>query len=50
MLAGATAKAQRTTKGEKRDDVGNGTTATAEDGKTGAGQKKDQRKKFLGIF
>ncbi len=50
VLSGARANQQRTTKGETRDDVGNGTTATAEDGKTGAGQKKDQRKKFLGIF
>jgi uncharacterized protein involved in outer membrane biogenesis len=50
VLAGATAAAQRTTKGEKRDDVGNGTTATAEDGKLGSGQRKQQRKKFLGIF
>jgi uncharacterized protein involved in outer membrane biogenesis len=50
VLAGATAAAQKTTKGEQRDDVGNGTTATAEDGKLGGGQRKQQRKKFLGIF
>ncbi len=47
ILAGATAKAQRTTKGEARDDVGRGTTAKDEDGKGGT---KGQRKKFLGIF
>ena len=40
VLAGATAAAQRTTKGDKRDDVGDGRTGKA-DGK---------RKKFLGIF
>lgn len=50
VLAGATAKAQRTTKGEARDDVGRGTTAKAEDGKTSEAEKKGQRKKFLGIF
>lgn len=50
VLAGATAKAQRTTKGLARDDVGRGTTATNEDGSRPKGQKKDQRKKFLGIF
>ena len=47
VLAGARANAQRTTKGEKRDDVGNGTDASA-DGKAKAPKKK--RKKFLGIF
>jgi uncharacterized protein involved in outer membrane biogenesis len=50
VLAGATAKAQRTTKGEARDDVGRGTTAKAEDGKTSEAEKKGQKKKFLGIF
>ncbi|GGO92683.1 AsmA family protein [Stakelama pacifica] len=50
VLAGAKASAQRTAKGEKRDDVGNGTTATSEDGKQDKGEKKEQRKKFLGIF
>ena len=50
VLAGATAAAQRTTKGQPRDDVGHGTTAKAEDGKTSAAEKKGQRKKFLGIF
>ena len=50
VLAGATAKAQRTTKGAPRDDVGRGTTATSEDGSRAKGEKKAQRKKFLGIF
>ncbi|MCP3735075.1 AsmA family protein [Sphingomonas sp. RP10(2022)] len=50
VLAGATAKAQRTTKGAPRDDVGRGTTAKEEDGKASGGEKKEQRKKFLGIF
>jgi hypothetical protein len=46
VLAGATATQQRTTKGEARDDVGKGTTSTAESGKP----QPKQRKKFLGIF
>ncbi|KQN24635.1 AsmA family protein [Sphingomonas sp. Leaf34] len=50
VLAGATAKAQRTTKGEARDDVGRGTTAKGEDGKASDAEKKGQTKKFLGIF
>lgn len=50
VLAGATAKAQRTTKGEARDDVGRGTTATGEDGKRSKADKKGEKKKFLGIF
>jgi hypothetical protein len=50
VLAGATAAAQRTTKGQPRDDVGHGTTAKAEDGKASAAEKKGQKKKFLGIF
>ena len=45
VLAGATASQQRTTKGDKRDDVGRGTTSKAEDGKP-----EGKRKKFLGIF
>lgn len=49
VLAGATARAQRTTKGEPRDDVGHGTTAKAESGKKSPGERKDQRKRFLGI-
>ena len=50
VLAGATAKAQRTVKGKPRDDVGKGTTAKSEDGKKSKDEKKGQRKKFLGIF
>jgi uncharacterized protein involved in outer membrane biogenesis len=46
VLRGATATQQRTTKGEAREDVGKGTTATSESGKP----EKKQRKKFLGIF
>jgi uncharacterized protein involved in outer membrane biogenesis len=46
VLAGATAVQQRTVKGEPRDDVGKGTTSTAESGKP----EPKQRKKFLGIF
>jgi uncharacterized protein involved in outer membrane biogenesis len=45
ILAGAKATQQRTTAGKPRDDVGRGTTSTAEDGKP---EKK--RKKILGIF
>lgn len=41
VLAGATAKAQRTKKGESRDDVGNGAKAKVEE---------KRRKKILGIF
>ena len=48
VLSGATAKGQRTSKGESRDDVGRGTTAKDEAGKEKPG--KEQRKKFLGIF
>ena len=47
VLSGARASAQRTTKGEKRDDVGQGTPSKNEDGKGG---RKGERKKFLGIF
>jgi hypothetical protein len=50
ILAGANAKAQRTTKGEPRDDVGRGTTAKSEDGSRSKGERREQRKKFLGIF
>ena len=50
VLAGARASAQRTTRGDARDDVGKGTTAKGEDGKQTAEGKKKQRKKFLGIF
>ncbi|KHL26521.1 AsmA family protein [Croceibacterium mercuriale] len=41
ILAGATAKAQRTRDGERRDDVGEGDEGTTE---------RAPRKKFLGIF
>ena len=50
VLSGANAAAQRTIKGKQRDDVGKGTTATSESGKASKGEKKEQRKKFLGIF
>lgn len=50
VLAGATARAQRDTKGNPRDDVGRGTTAKSEDGKRSPDERKEQRKKFLGIF
>ena len=42
VLSGAPASAQRTTKGEKREDVGNGTATVARPGA--------KRHKFLGIF
>ena len=38
------------TGGAPRDDVGKGTTAKSEDGSRGKGERKEQRKKFLGIF
>ncbi|MBB5684046.1 AsmA family protein [Sphingobium boeckii] len=50
VLAGADAASQRTTKGQPRDDVGKGTTAKSESGKTSKDEKKSQKKKFLGIF
>ena len=50
VLAGATARAQRDTKGRPRDDVGKGTTAKSEDGRRSEGERREQRKKFLGIF
>ncbi|MCT8000903.1 AsmA family protein [Sphingomonas sanguinis] len=50
VLAGARAGAQRTTKGQPRDDVGRGTTAKDEKGRGNPGEAKAQRKKFLGIF
>jgi hypothetical protein len=50
VLAGATAKAQRTTKGKPRDDVGKGTTAKSESGKQSRAEARKQHKKFLGIF
>jgi uncharacterized protein involved in outer membrane biogenesis len=48
VLSGATAQAQRTRKGEKRDDVGRGTPAKDEEGADKP--SKNQKKKFLGIF
>lgn len=50
VLAGANAKAQRTTKGRPRDDVGAGTTAKSESGKQSRPEEKKQHKKFLGLF
>jgi len=50
VLAGASARAQRTDKGKPRDDVGKGTTAKSESGKSSKDERKQQRKKFLGIF
>jgi uncharacterized protein involved in outer membrane biogenesis len=50
VLAGASAAAQRTTKGEPRKDVGRGTTAKSSSGKQTGEQKRKQKKKFLGIF
>ena len=50
ILAGATARAQRDSKGRPRDDIGRGTTAKSESGKRSPGERKEQRKKFLGIF
>lgn len=50
VLSGATAAAQRTKGGEPRDDVGKGTTAKSESGNRSPEAKKEQRKKFLGIF
>jgi uncharacterized protein involved in outer membrane biogenesis len=49
VLSGATARAQRTTGGQPRDDVGHGTTAKAESGKKTHDERKEQKKKFLGI-
>ena len=50
VLAGATAVQQRTTKGQPREDVGHGTTAKEASGHKSGGEKKEQRKKFLGVF
>ncbi|NML07203.1 AsmA family protein [Sphingomonas sp. G-3-2-10] len=50
VLAGASAHRQRDTKGRPRDDVGKGTTAKSESGKQSKGERREQRKKFLGIF
>ncbi len=45
VLAGASAAAQRTTKGKPRDDVGRGTTSKDEDGKGNDRKNKDRREK-----
>ncbi len=50
VLAGASARAQRDTKGHLRQDVGKGTTAKSGSGKSSPGERKEQKKKFLGIF
>ncbi len=50
VLAGARATAQREKDGDRRDDVGRGTTAKSEDGSRSRESRKEQRKKFLGIF
>ena len=50
ILAARPATAQRTTRGERRDDVGRGTTAKDEDGRKTDRERQGQRKKFLGIF
>jgi AsmA family protein len=50
VLAGARATAQREKDGDRRDDVGRGTTAKSEDGKRSPEARQKQRKKFLGIF
>ncbi|WP_302480026.1 phosphate signaling complex PhoU family protein, partial [Sphingomonas bacterium] len=44
------ATAQETTGGRPRDDVGHGTTAKEENGRASPGERKEQRRKFLGIF
>lgn len=50
VLSAASASAQKTTSGKPRDDVGKGSTAKSESGKTTGDERKEQRKKFLGIF
>ena len=50
VLSGARASAQRTADGEKRDDVGAGTTSKSESGEQSSAGKREQRRKFLGIF
>ena len=50
VLAGARASGQREKDGDKRDDVGRGTTAKSESGDRSREARKEQRKKFLGIF
>jgi len=50
VLAGASARRQRDTKGRPRADVGKGTTAKSESGRQSGTEKRKQRKRFLGIF
>lgn len=50
ILSGANAIAQRTKRGNPRNDVGQGTTAKDERGKGSKSEQKRQDKKFLGIF
>lgn len=50
ILSGANAVAQRTKRGNPRDDVGQGTTAKDEKGKGSKSEQQSQKKKFLGIF
>jgi uncharacterized protein involved in outer membrane biogenesis len=50
VLSGARASAQRTAGGKPRDDVGAGTTAKSESGEQSNQGKREQRRKFLGIF
>ena len=50
VLSAAHATAQKTTSGKPRDDVGKGSTAKSKSGKTTGEERKEQRKKFLGIF
>ena len=50
VLAGASARRQRDSKGRAREDVGRGTTAKSESGRQSPGEKRKQRKRFLGIF
>jgi uncharacterized protein involved in outer membrane biogenesis len=50
ILSGANAVAQRTKRGNPRDDVGQGTTAKDEKGMGNKREQKRQDKKFLGIF
>lgn len=50
VLAGASARRQRDTKGNARNDVGRGTTAKSESGRQSSSEKRKQRKRFLGIF
>lgn len=48
VLAGARARAMRTDKGKRRDDVGNGTPAKSEEGEDKAAEKQAQRRRFTG--